>query len=326
MKSAGAAEQVSVSILVISYECKDMTLRAIETALGNTQTTCELICVDNASRDGSAEAIRERFPEITLVASAENLGFAAANNYAASLARGRRLLLLNPDTEVPEGAIDRLWEYAERTPAAGIWGGRTLFGDGTLNLSSCWNFMTAWTLFCRAAGLTWVFPRSEFFNGESIGGWQRDSEREVDIITGCFLLIDHSLWRKLEGFNPDFFMYGEEADLCYRARKLGARPRISPDATIVHHGGQSEPSSADKLIKVMKGKVTLMNAHWSPLWRFIGRLLFLGMVGVRAVASKFLKPKVHGGAGLDRRDDIWVVALSRRDEWIEGWPLRKEGR
>lgn len=298
-----------------------MTVRAIETVIARTKIPFELICLDNASTDGSAKALRESFPEVRLIESQSNLGFAAANNEAARYAVGRRLLLLNPDTEVLDGSIDRLWNFAERTPAAKIWGGRTLFGDGTLNVSSCWNAMTAWTLFCRAVGFTWLFPGSPLFNGETIGSWQRDTEREVDIVTGCFLLIDRTLWDSLGGFNPDFFMYGEEADLCYRARKYGAHPRITPEATIIHHGGQSEPSSADKLIKVMKGKVTLANAHWSRPSRWLARLLFLLAVVLRAVASVGIHPRTQRGAGLDNDSDIWYQAYARRREWIDGWPL-----
>lgn len=208
---------IFLSVVVVSYECREMTLRTLETVYANTELPLEVICVDNASKDGSAEAIATQFPQVRLIASTENLGFAGANNLAAGYAVGRRLLLLNPDTEIPQGAVDRLWEYAERTPKSGIWGGRTLFGDGTLNISSCWNFMTLWGLFCRATGLTWAFPNSMLFNPETIGDWKRDTEREVDIVTGCFLLIDHDLWRRLGGFNPDF--------LCMARRRTCATVR-----------------------------------------------------------------------------------------------------
>jgi GT2 family glycosyltransferase len=318
--------EVVLSILVISYECREMTLRALETTFAETRTPMEVICVDNASEDGSAAAIAEKFPQVQLIALETNIGFAAANNLAAQHARGKRLLLLNPDTEIMDGAVDRLYEFAEQTPNAGIWGGRTLFGDGTLNIGSCWNFMTLWSLFCRASGLTWMFPGSELFNSETIGAWKRDSEREVGIVTGCFLLIDRALWDQLEGFNPDFFMYGEEADLCYRAAQVGARPRITPRATIVHHGGQSEVSSANKLIKVTKGKVTWMNAHWTASRRLIGKVLFLVMVGLRALASFLIQPTIDRSGGLDDQTGMWRVAFARRAEWLDGWPLKSARR
>jgi len=275
--------------------------------------------VDNGSSDGSAHAIASEFPDVHLLLE-ENIGFAAANNKAVRHAAGARLLLLNPDTVVMDGAIDRIWEFAECTKEAGIWGGRTLFADGSLNPTSCWGRMTPWSLFCRAVGLTYLRPRSRVLNSEALGNWPRDTEREVDIVTGCFFLVDHELWRHLGGFNPDFFMYGEEADLCLRAHGLGARPRITPTATIIHHGGGAEVSSADKLIKVLRAKVTLMNLHWSPFARVLGRLMFLVLVTIRAGASVAVDAPRRSGVGMDHRPDIWRVAFKRRAEWLAGWP------
>ncbi len=308
-----------LSILIVSYNTRAMTLAAIESVYTETHISFEIVCVDNGSEDGSADAIARLFPRVQLIRS-DNIGFAAANNVAAKQAVGRRLLLLNPDTVIIDGAVDRLWEFAERTSRAGIWGGRTTFADGSLNPTSCWGRMTPWSLACRALGLTYAFPTVTLFNGESLGTWQRDTEREVDIVTGCFFLIDRNLWDDLNGFNPDFFMYGEEADLCLRAHALGARPRISPHATIVHHGGGAEQSSADKLIKVMRGKVTLMNTHWNPVARVFGRWMFVMLVTVRAVANRVIAAPIQAGAGQDQRSDIWLTAYRRRAEWLNGWP------
>ena len=315
---------VKLSILIVSYDTREMVLEALGSVRRETSVPFEIICVDNGSTDGSPEAIASAFPEVRLIRS-DNVGFAAANNIAAEHAQGERLLLLNPDTVVIDAGVDHLWEFAERTPAAGIWGGRTLFADGTLNPTSCWGRMTPWSLACRAFGLTYLFPSSELFNGEAMGAWKRDSEREVDIVTGCFFLIDRALWDRLGGFNPDFVMYGEEADLCHRARALGAQPRISPTATIIHHGGGSEPSSADKLVKVMRGKVTLMNAHWGPATRVLGRAMFRILVTLRAAANLIVRSPSRRGRGQDARPDLWRVAFRRRREWLGGWELTSRG-
>jgi GT2 family glycosyltransferase len=319
MSSEYANSDPVLSIIVVSYNCREMTLEAIRSAFAHTSVPFELICVDNASSDGSADAIAQQFPQVRLVRSPTNLGFAKANNVASEQARGRRLLLLNPDTVVLDGAIDKLWTFAERRPDARIWGGRTLFSDGSVNITSCWGRMTLWSLVCRAAGLTWLFPSVSLLNPEMMGAWQRDSERAVDIVTGCFFLIDRDLWNQLGGFDPDFFMYGEEADLCYRACRVGARPRVTAEAVIIHHGGGTELSTADKLVKVLKGKVTLMNAHWSSGARVLGRALFLLMVWSRAVGSTYFAPALMRGKGMDGRKDAWRQAFVRRREWIDGW-------
>lgn len=310
----------AVSIIIVSYNTRDITLACIQSVIDETKLyDFELLVIDNDSHDGSANAIRERFPDITLIDTKDNLGFARANNVAAKQAKGARILLLNPDTVILDGAIDKLLAYADKTPDARLWGGKAIFPDGSIN-ASCWNDMTLWSIACRATGLTWIFPKSKLLNPETIHAWDSlENDREVDIVVGCFLMIDADLWRKLDGFNPDFFMYGDEVDLCLRARKLGARPRIAPEAKIIHYGGGSEPSSENKLVKVFKGRVTVMKEHWSPLAARLGSLLMVAMVALRAVGSTVFRPPSRQGSGQDGRTDVWGAVLRRRREWCSGW-------
>lgn len=261
-----------ISIIVVSFNTRAMTLACLRSVVAETRASdYELIVVDNASADGSAAAIATEFPDLELIALAENVGFARANNLAARRARGERLLLLNPDTVVLDGALDRLVAFAATRPAARIWGGRTLFADRSLNPTSCWGAMSVWSLFARAVGLTALFPRSERFNPEPYGDWRRDSVREVDIVTGCLLLIDRPLWTELGGFDERYFMYGEEADLCRRAAARGAAPVMTPAATIVHHGSASD--TGDKASAVAAARLTLIREHWAPPARRLGVFL-----------------------------------------------------
>lgn len=311
----------SVSIIIVSYNTREMILSCIRSIIEETSLyDYEIIVIDNNSQDGSAAAIRENFPRVKLIETRENLGFAGANNRASKDALGSRLLLLNPDTVVLNGAVDAILKFADKTPCAQVWGGRAIFPDKTIN-SSCYNDMTIWSSFCRAVGLTWIFPKSRLFNPESIHLWDPlDHERGVDIVVGCFLLIEKSMWDKLGGFNKVFFMYGDEVDLCIRARKLGARPRITPTATIIHYGGASEPSSEDKLVKVFKGRVTVMKMHWRPLAARLGSWLLLFAAGFRAVGSWVIRPPQRQGGGLDGRTDMWSAVFRRRKDWASGWP------
>ena len=214
-EAAKAAEPV-VSVLVVSYNTRAMTIACIASVIEQTSVPYELIVLDNASPDGSAQAIAEAFPDLRLIASPENHGFAVGNNVASAGARGKYVLLLNPDTLVLDHAIDRIVGFAERTPEALIWGGRTLNGDRTLNPASVFGRITLWSLFCRTSGLALVFRKSPLFNPEEMGAWQRDDERPVDIVQGSFFLIRRDLWERLGGFDPTFVMYGEEQDLCLR--------------------------------------------------------------------------------------------------------------
>lgn len=307
----------ALSILIVNYNTRAVTLDCLASLFVHPPSVSyEVILLDNASSDGSAEAIRAAYPQVKLIAHGENTGFAQGNNIAATHATGRRLLLLNPDTLLFAGSLDGLWHFAERTPARRIWGGRTLFGDHRLNPTSCWAEISLWSLFCSAFGLIWLFPRSRLFNPEAYGGWPRDSERDVDIVTGCFLMIDHALWRQLGGFDPAFFMYGEEADLCIRARAAGARPGISPEAEIIHLGGASETSQTEKMIKIMRGRITLMRKHWSPAALAVGLFLCCIWALLRLIGSRFASgPRDAPGTSVEKWRTIW----QRRTEWLAGY-------
>ena len=209
----------------------------------------EVIVLDNASPDGSAAAIAEAFPELRLIASPENLGFAKGNNVAAREARGEYLLLLNPDTLVLDGALDKLVAFARRTPEAGIWGGRTLYADGS-STRGVFGDQTLWSLFCRATGLSVVFRGSPFFNPEDYGGWARDSEREVDMVQGSFLLIRRDALGRARRLRPEL------RDVRRGGRSLPPRARERRPAAdhargqIVHFAGASSRLRADKAILI----------------------------------------------------------------------------
>lgn len=217
-----------VTVIIVSYNTRDLTLRAVETLLENSPgLAMKVVVFDNPSHDGSAEAVATASPEVEVIANAENIGFARANNLVAESAETPWLCLLNPDTETHPNAISNLLTFAKAHPQAGIVGGRTVFPDGSLHPASCWRRIGIWSLLTQITGLSRMFPRSDLFNYEAIGGWRRDSVREVDIVVGCFLAIPTELWRKLGGFNERYFMYGEDADLSSRA--MGYRPMIAAD-------------------------------------------------------------------------------------------------
>lgn len=303
-----------VSIIVVSYNTRRLTLDCLRSVFSETKCEVEVIVLDNASTDGSPEAIRDAFgSQLKLIVSKDNLGFAAGNNRAAKVAKGEFLLLLNPDTVVLDGAVDRLLQFARRRPESGIWGGRTLFADGRLNPASCWSRQTLWSLLSQAVGLSSLFRRSTLLNPEGLGGWDRSGEREVDIVSGCFLLIRRDLWDRLDGFRERFFMYGEEADLCLRARQLGARPIVSGDATIVHYGGASETVKADQVVKVLRAKMDLIQLHFPAQQRKIGYWLLALAPKSRALAHGVLE-KV-GVDGADEKRRVWREIVSREVEW-----------
>jgi len=189
-----------------------------------TTINFEVIVIDNASHDGTGEAIMENFPQVKLLVSKENHGFAQGCNLAAKNACGEYILLLNPDTVVIDRAVERLFAFARANPEAGIYGGRTIFPDGRLNPDFCYRKKTLWSLFCQAFGLTKLFRNTNLFNPEPYGSWKYDSVREVDIITGCFLMVKTELWRQLKGFNPCFLCLVKKLTSVYELKNMGLSP------------------------------------------------------------------------------------------------------
>lgn len=310
---------MDVSILIVSFNTLAMTRACLESLYRETtEVEYEVIVVDNASADGSARMIAREFPQARLHALEENVGFGRANNLAAIDAQGDYVLLLNSDTVVLDHAIDKLVAFARMHPQAGVYGGRSLFGDGRLNPQSVWGNPSLWSELCVGLGLSVVFPRSKLFNPRYLGSWQRDSERRVDIVSGSYLLMDVALWKALGGFDERFFMYGEDVDLCLRAKQLGYHCLFTPDSEIIHHGGGSEKIAADKMIRLFRAKAQLYHKHWPPLGARIGIVLLDLWVATRLVtigALSWFRPGFRPAATKWRK--IWA---SRAQWHLSGDP------
>jgi N-acetylglucosaminyl-diphospho-decaprenol L-rhamnosyltransferase len=313
---------MDLSIIIVSYNTRQLILECLRSVFEQTlDINYEVIVVDNASSDDSVGAIARSFPQVRLIASKENHGFARANNLAARKAKGDYLLLLNPDTVVLNRANEILFSVAKAHPKAGIYGGRTLFPDGTVNPKCCFGETTAWSLFCRAFGFSRILKNTVFFNPESYGSWEYDTLKQVDIITGCFFMVKRDLWEQLAGFNPIFFMYGEEVDFCLRARKLGYRPLFTPDAEIIHYGEASEPVKEERITKVLCAQSTLIRKHWPKYKRWWGLAMLL--VWARMKSLLIVITERFNSTKSDSRAAVWNSVWKRRKEWLKGWEIVK---
>ena len=298
-----------ISIIIVSYKVPAL-LGACLTSLRREVADCsyEVIVVDNASGDETAELVRNEFPDVRLIALEENIGFAAGSNLGARAATGEYVLMLNPDTELVGDTLGALLRYARAHPEAGLVGGRTLRPDGELEPGSCWGAQSLWSLVCFAFGLSSIFRGSRVFNPESLAGWSRDTERRVDIVTGCLCLVPRAVWEQLDGFDESFFMYGEDADLAARARSRGYHPAITPDAVILHHVGASS-LSVDKREMNLRCRVELARKHWSPRRASAAVALLQAGTGVRAFAAAVTR----------RPSSTWPAVWRRRRDWRGGY-------
>ena len=224
-----------VSIVIVSYNGRDVLERCLSEVAGGPH---EVIVVDNASTDGSAELARERFPSVRLVALGENVGFGAANNEGMRIASGRYFLLLNSDAWPVADAIERLVAFAERRPEVGVAGPRLRSLDGSVQISVR-GFPTLWRLATEYFFLRKLAPGTPLLNAFYGAGFDYESEREAEFLMGAVLLLRRDAVEQVGGFDPSFFLFSEETDLCYRMRKAGWKVVFTPEAEFVHVGGAS---------------------------------------------------------------------------------------
>src|SRR5581483_6708153 len=198
---------MDISIVIVGWNARhylELCLQSLEDA--PSRRTVEILVVDNASSDGTAEMIEARFPHVKLIRSAENLGFSKGNNLAIRKCRGRYIALINPDVVVFPGCLDALADYLDQNPKVGNVGPRILNPDRTLQ-SSCRQFPTLWNNFCSATGLSNKFKSVRFLAGEHMFFFPHDRTRTVNVLVGCFSMIRREAFDAVGLLDEDLFMY-----------------------------------------------------------------------------------------------------------------------
>ncbi|WP_045747043.1 glycosyltransferase family 2 protein [Actinoplanes rectilineatus] len=309
-----------ISVVIVSYNTSELTRRCLREldASRTPDVAFDVTVVDNASADGSADAIAGEFPGVRLIRLPENVGWGRAINRGAVATDGTHLLFLNPDTAPVGNPVAELGRFARKHSRHGLYTGRTLHPDGTDDMFCAWGLPTLRGYLGFATGLSTLFPRSALTNPEGLPGYDRRSVRVVPAVSGCCMLIQRKLFERLGGFDPQFFLYSDDIDLCTRAAELGARPVVVPQATVIHVGGASSSSSGQRL-KILRGKSTYVRRHWTP-WRARTAITLMAAgVALRAVGQALR------GRGRDRAVD-WPSIWRDRDVWSQGWPPVDEPR
>ena len=236
---------MKLSVIIVNYNVKhflEQCLYSVRRAAEKVQSA-EVIVVDNASSDGSVEYIRNRFPDIRLIASNENLGFARANNLAMRESKGEYVLLLNPDTIVAENTFLHFVDFMDKHPDAGACGAYMLHTDGTFALESRRGLPTPFVAFCKMSGLTSLFPKSKIFGRYYMRYLNETKVNPIEIVSGAFMFMRREALDKVGLLDEDFFMYGEDIDLSYRILKGGYRNYFIP-SPILHYKGESTKKSS----------------------------------------------------------------------------------
>lgn len=305
---------MDLTVIIVNYNVRQFLENAL-TSIGRALVglSGEVIVVDNASDDGSAAMVRAKFPDVRLIESAENLGFARGNNLALREARGRHLLLINPDTIVQEDTFRVMVDFLDTHPEVGLAGCKILNPDGSFQLPCRRSFPTPWVAFTKTIGLSALFPRSRWFGRYNLTYLDPDASYDVDAVSGSFMMLRREVYEKIGGLDEAFFMYGEDLDWCYRVKQAGWRVSYVHATRIIHFKGESTRRSNLDEVRVFYGAMVLfVQKHFGQSRAGVG-FLRLGIFLRAAAASlrRALQPLLSGVL------DFLLVALAMIvAEWL----------
>jgi GT2 family glycosyltransferase len=269
----GFALQPEVSVIIVNWNTREFLRDCLHSVIQQTQRAHEIIVIDNGSTDASATMTESEFPGVRLIANNRNRGFAAANNQGIKLAAGRYILLLNPDTTVLDNAIDKMISWLEVHPNVGCAGCQVLENDSTIQ-KTCFGDPDLFNLFLVETRLHRVFEISR----PEYAGWDRRSEKDVDVVSGMFMLIPSWVLGMVGTMDERFFVYAEEADLCRRIRKAGFRCVFTPVAQILHRDGGNKSTDQIKPqmhVQLQKSKLIYIKKHYGSFQEYLARMIFV---------------------------------------------------
>lgn len=224
-----------VSALVVSHNVKDLLLQCLRAFYATSDVPVEVVVVDNGSTDGSAAAATAEFPKATVLLEQKNLGYGRAANIGLERCQGRFVLLLNPDVTVDPQAVGRLSDFLMTRPEAGAVGPRMLMPNGSLDPDCRRSFPVPSTLFYRTVGLSRLFPKSPRFGRHNMGHLDESDVHEMDAGSADCLMLRKAAIDRIGFFDPRYFMFGEDIDLCYRLKLGGWKVFYLPSARVAHH-------------------------------------------------------------------------------------------
>jgi GT2 family glycosyltransferase len=299
VKSSSSAIDVTLSI--VNTNNRDLLKRCLDTIASSVgRLRHEIIVVDNASTDGSADLVRAAYPHVRLIENDQRDGYGRCHNRAICASRGDYVLILNEDMEMVGPAVERMVQIARRVPDLGVLGCRILNADGTLQ-HSCFREPTLGSeLFEALLPCTVAFGRSSIRS--KMYDWPHDQQREVDVVVGCCMLVPRHVIDLVGPFDPDFFIYSEEHDLCRRVRDRRLKVVFTPHAEMVHFGGQTTRRMSLRMALVqLDSRIRYFRKHHGR-----GEALLF-----RAILALAASVRLTGWAAL-------YLTRRRRDEQVAG--------
>lgn len=300
---------MDLSIVLVSWNTKELIAACLDSVSAELarlpDLQAETFVVDNASTDGSSAMLRDKYGWVRLLENAQNVGFGVANNQAMAQASGRYVLLLNSDTEVNAGAFKTLIDCLDAHAEFGAVGPLLLNTDGTFQLS-CDPEPTL----LREIWRMFHLDKLVYYGHYDQGTWPRDQVRTVDGIKGACMLMRQRVLNEVGHFDPDFFMYSEEIDLCTRIRRAGWQIGWEPRSEIIHHGGQSTKLVAAEMFQnLYRYKTLYFRKHHGP----VGAFLYKGVLAAASLARVLTIPlAIRFGKATKRADRQALFSNYRR--------------
>ncbi len=307
---------IDVSVVIVSFNTRDVTLACVRSVFEHTPgCSFEVIVVDNASEDGSAEAIAREFPQATVIANTDNKGFAGANNDGLAVAKGRYLLLLNPDTVVNDASIRDVLEFCDANPTAGVVGCRCFNEDGTQQ-STIFRYKRFGEILMNVVIPNKLMRKSRRLGRSRYIGADLNQTMDVEVVAGCYMMVRRECYDKVGGMDDRFFMYAEEVDWCYRIHKAGWRIVYFPGASILHYGGLSAAKCESQMnIAMAKSNLLLIQKTMGRPLAWISNSLMCVRDTPRAIAYAltgwWLAADSPLRASLTRGASRWAFHISR---------------
>jgi GT2 family glycosyltransferase len=274
---------VDLSVIIVSFNSAGDLPACFEAMSRSTNgVDYEVIVVDNASADGAVQLIEERFPHVRVVANRENTGFARAANMGAAGSRGRHLILLNPDTELQDGALERCVAYLDQHPDVGIVTARVNNPDGTLQRACRRSIPTPKVAFFRLSGLSKIWKSHPAAGAYNVAWADPDETMEVEAVSGSFMMVRREAWEKVGGMDERYFLYGEDLDICLEVSRAGYRIVYYPEAVVVHHKGKSSRQARRRANREFHRAMNLFHRkHFADNTPGLLNLLILGGISLR---------------------------------------------
>ncbi|NVK28228.1 MAG: glycosyltransferase [Flavobacteriia bacterium] len=278
---------MKLSIVIVNYNVRhflEQCLRSVERAMEGLDA--DVWVVDNDSRDDSMQMVAEKYPWVKRIENKENVGFAVANNQAANQSTGEYILLLNPDTILPEDNLREALKYMSEHPKCGALGIRMFDGAGTFLPESKRGLPTPWVAFYKIFGLSSFFPKSKKFARYHLGHLSDDENHRVEILAGAYMLMSREAWNKAGGLDETYFMYGEDIDLSYSIEKAGYEVHYMAEPSIIHYKGEStKKGSLNYVFLFYNAMLIFARKHLSKSYARVFSLLIRLAIYLRAGLS-----------------------------------------